>query len=113
MLVSSIVDHDRLFAGLRAVVVDEVHAFGADDRGWHLLAILERLTRIAGRPIQRIGLSATVGNPGQLLRWLQGSAGESRPGVVVAPETEAGGRESPPTVRDKRSLHRGGRGHPA
>lgn len=72
MLVSSVVDHDRLFAGLRAVVIDEVHAFGGDDRGWHLLAILERLTRIVGRPIQRIGLSATVGNPGQLLRWLQG-----------------------------------------
>jgi ATP-dependent Lhr-like helicase len=90
MLVSTIVDHDRLFAGLRAVIVDEVHAFGGDDRGWHLLAILERLTRIVGRPIQRIGLSATVGNPGQLLRWLQGSAGETRPGVVVAPEAEGG-----------------------
>lgn len=27
----------RLFSGLRAVVVDEVHAFAGDDRGWHLL----------------------------------------------------------------------------
>ena len=44
MLVSPSVDHRRLFADLRAVVVDEVHAFGGDDRGWHLLAVLERLT---------------------------------------------------------------------
>jgi ATP-dependent Lhr-like helicase len=64
MLVSAKVDHDRLFEGLRAVVVDEVHAFAGDDRGWHLIAVLERLTRVAGRPLQRIGLSATVGNPG-------------------------------------------------
>ena len=91
MLVSPTVDHCRLFAGLRAVVVDEVHAFGGDDRGWHLLAVLERLTRIAGRPIQRVGLSATVGNPSQLLRWLQGSAAKTRPGAVVAPEAGNGG----------------------
>ena len=50
-----------------------MHAFAGDDRGWHLLAVLERLTRVAGRPIQRIGLSATVGNPAELLDWLQGS----------------------------------------
>lgn len=84
MLVSANVDHLRLFAGLRAVIVDEVHAFGGDDRGWHLLAVLERLAKIAGRPIQRIGLSATVGNPAQLLHWLRGSAADARPGTVVA-----------------------------
>ncbi|ASU81691.1 ATP-dependent helicase [Nocardiopsis gilva YIM 90087] len=85
MLVSTKTDHGRLFAGLRAVVVDEVHAFAGDDRGWHLLAVLERLQRIAGGPIQRIGLSATVGNPDELLHWLQGSGHETRPGRVVAP----------------------------
>ena len=89
MLVSTSVDHQRLFAGVRAIIVDEAHAFGAGDRGWHLLAVLERLSRIAGRPIQRIGLSATVGNPAQLLAWLQGSAAGQRSGVVVAPGTAA------------------------
>ncbi|MDG9716050.1 DEAD/DEAH box helicase [Streptomyces sp. DH24] len=78
-------DHDRLLGGVRAVVVDEVHAFAGDDRGWHLLAVLERLARVTGRPIQRIGLSATVGNPAQLLHWLQGAGAESRAGQVVAP----------------------------
>lgn len=71
MLVSRRVDHDRLFAGLRAIVVDELHSFAGSDRGWHMLGVLARLERIAGRPIQRIGLSATVGNPSEIGRWLQ------------------------------------------
>lgn len=86
MLVSVNVDHRSFFAGLRAVVVDEVHAFAGDDRGWHLLAVLERLTRVADRPLQRVGLSATVGNPDELLTWLRGSVTDSRPGRVVAPD---------------------------
>ncbi len=89
MLISNGVDHRRLLTDLRAVVVDEVHAFARDDRGWHLLAVLERLTKLAGRPLQRIGLSATVGNPRELLAWLQGSGTGSRPARVIAPETGA------------------------
>jgi ATP-dependent Lhr-like helicase len=88
MLVSTKVDPRVLFSGLRAVVVDEVHAFAGDDRGWHLLAVLERLARLAGRPLQRIGLSATVGNPDELLSWLQGGS-TTRPRTVVAPPTVA------------------------
>jgi ATP-dependent Lhr-like helicase len=90
MLVSANVDHRRLFADLQVVVVDEVHAFGSGNRGWHLLAVLERLTRLCGRPLQRIGLSATVGNPDALLRWLQGSSAGKRPGTVVAAEAKQG-----------------------
>ncbi|MBW8800533.1 MAG: DEAD/DEAH box helicase [Streptomyces sp.] len=85
MLIGVKTDHAHLLGGVRAVVVDEVHAFAGDDRGWHLLAVLERLERVTGRPIQRIGLSATVGNPAQLLHWLQGAGAESRAGQVVAP----------------------------
>ncbi|MDV9186674.1 DEAD/DEAH box helicase [Streptomyces sp. SR27] len=85
MLVSANVDHASFFSGLRAVVVDEVHAFAGDDRGWHLLAVLERMQRVVGRPLQRIGLSATVGNPEELLTWLQGSGAGKRPAQVVAP----------------------------
>jgi ATP-dependent Lhr-like helicase len=70
ILISARIDHQSLLSGLRAVVVDELHAFAGDDRGWHLLAILARLERLAGRRIQRIGLSATVGNPDDLLGWL-------------------------------------------
>lgn len=85
MLVSTLTTPHELFADLQAVVVDEVHAFAGDDRGWHLLAVLERLTRLAGRPLQRIGLSATVGNPDALLTWLQGSGAGVRPAAVIAP----------------------------
>ncbi|WP_371478810.1 DEAD/DEAH box helicase [Kitasatospora sp. NBC_00315] len=89
MLIGIKTDHGHLLSSIRAVVVDEVHAFAGDDRGWHLLAVLERLQRITGRPIQRIGLSATVGNPQELLTWLQGSGAGSRSGQVVAPDLAA------------------------
>ncbi len=90
MLVSTRVTPREHFAGLRAVVVDEVHAFAGDDRGWHLVAVLERLTRLVGQPVQRVGLSATVGNPDQLLHWLQGSSAGQRPSRVVAPDVLPG-----------------------
>jgi ATP-dependent Lhr-like helicase len=92
MLVSRRVDHERLLGSVRAVVVDELHAFAGSDRGWHLLAVLERVERIAGHKIQRVGLSATVGNPETVGTWMQGST-EGRRRVVVVRE------DSPPTVR--------------
>ncbi len=88
MLMSPRVPTAGLFSGLRAVIVDEVHAFADDDRGAHLSALLERLTRLAGRDLQRIGLSATVGNPDEILAWLQGSS--QRPARVVRPPPIAG-----------------------
>jgi len=88
MLVSRGVDHHRWFADLRSVVVDEVHAFAGDDRGWHLLAVLGRLDRVAGRELQRIGLSATLGNPDELLAWL--TPGSRAPGRVLNPPVPAG-----------------------
>lgn len=74
MLMSSWVEPARLFSGLQAVIIDEVHAFAGDDRGAHLVSLLERLSAFCGRDIQRIGLSATVGNPLEIGRWLQGSS---------------------------------------
>ena len=73
MLVSKRVDHLRLFGQLKTVIIDEVHAFAGDDRGWHLLYLIERLQTIAKSELQRIGLSATVGNPEALCEWLAGS----------------------------------------
>jgi ATP-dependent Lhr-like helicase len=72
MLISAKPDGREMLRAIRVVIVDEIHAFAGDDRGWHLLAVLERIGRLAGREIQRIGLSATVGNPQELLEWLAG-----------------------------------------
>lgn len=90
MLISRRVEHAALFAEVRAIVVDEVHAFAADDRGWHLLAVLERIARIAHRPLQRIGLSATVGNPESVVEWLAGSDRAPRDLVAVPVEVSTG-----------------------
>jgi ATP-dependent Lhr-like helicase len=87
MLVSSRIDEERLFGNLQAFIVDEIHAFAGDDRGWHLLSVLERVGRLADRDVQRIGLSATVGNPEALCDWLAGSC--SGPRRVYAPEVSA------------------------
>lgn len=73
----------KLFDHLRYIVVDEIHAFAADDRGAHLMALLERLQRVSDADLQRIGLSATVGNPENLAAWMQGTS--DRRTVVVAP----------------------------
>ncbi|MFJ8273771.1 DEAD/DEAH box helicase [Streptomyces sp. NPDC094154] len=85
MLISLKTDHAHMLGRVRAVVVDEVHAFAGDDRGWHLLAVLERLEKLTGHRIQRVGLSATVGNPDTLLSWLQGADPDHRVGRIVAP----------------------------
>lgn len=87
MLVSRRVDHKRLFEGLKCVVIDEVHAFAGDDRGWHLLYLLERLAKLAGGELQRLGLSATVGNPQGLSDWL--ANGCPSPRQVINPPTES------------------------
>lgn len=87
MMVSTGVNDREFLGDVQAVIIDEVHAFAGDDRGWHLSAVLARLEHSLGHPIQRIGMSATVGNPDDLLTWLQGGsrAAADRTGSVIAP----------------------------
>jgi len=84
LLISVRTQPRRLFAPLAAVVVDELHAFAGFDRGWQLLLLIERLAQVAGRDLQRIGLSATLGNPAELLAWLSGSSQREREVVAVS-----------------------------
>lgn len=52
----------RVFAALRHVVVDELHAYLGTERGRQLQSLLHRLEFALGRRVQRIGLSATLGD---------------------------------------------------
>jgi len=72
---------------VRYIIVDELHAFVETERGVHLKVLLDRMDAIARRKIQRIGLSATTGNPDEVLRWLSDNRhGEALVAVPSAPQ---------------------------
>jgi ATP-dependent Lhr-like helicase len=62
-----------MFSSLRAVIVDEIHAVAGTKRGAHLALTLERLEHLVGRPLQRIGLSATQRPLEEISKFLVGS----------------------------------------
>ena len=63
----------------RTVIVDEIHALVRDKRGSHLSLTLERLDALAGRPLARIGLSATQKPIERVAEFLAGAGDEGRP----------------------------------
>ena len=58
--------------GIETVIVDEVHAVAGTKRGAHLALSLERLDRLTGKPIQRVGLSATQRPLEEIGRFVSG-----------------------------------------
>ncbi|MDA1014739.1 MAG: DEAD/DEAH box helicase [Planctomycetota bacterium] len=91
MLVSQRVDAALLFGDLRVIVIDEIHALAGSDRGAHLISVLERIARLSRHDVQRVGLSATVGNPEAILGWLQGTS--KREGQIVDPPKQPARRQ--------------------
>ncbi|KQQ10213.1 ATP-dependent helicase [Rathayibacter sp. Leaf296] len=70
--------------GVETVIVDEVHAVASTKRGAHLAVSLERLDALLPKPVQRIGLSATVRPREEVARFLAGRS----PVSIVAPVSE-------------------------
>ncbi len=84
--VQAMLTGSRLREGLADVdyvVVDEVHELAAAKRGAQLTVALERLRELAG-PMQRVGLSATVGDPAEVGKFLTGNRGCEIVSVDVA-----------------------------
>ncbi|NYE60681.1 ATP-dependent Lhr-like helicase [Duganella sp. 1224] len=69
-----------MLAGVRTVIVDEIHAVAGSKRGSHLALSLERLAALCARPPVRVGLSATQKPIAAVARFL---AGAGRPCAVV------------------------------
>jgi len=61
----------QLFATLRTIVIDEVHAFATTKRGDLLSLCMARLQRLAPE-MRRVALSATVAEPDLYRGWLSG-----------------------------------------
>jgi ATP-dependent Lhr-like helicase len=73
---------------VRYIIVDELHAFVESERGVHLKMLLHRMDQLTKRKIQRIGLSATAGNPREVLHWLSDGRHAAELVHVPAPPQE-------------------------
>ena len=60
----------------RTLILDELHAVAPNKRGSHLALSVERLARLAERPLTRIGLSATQKPIEEVARFLTGGSGD-------------------------------------
>ena len=68
-LLTSYEDAHRTFAGLKRVVIDEIHALAESKRGDQLMLALSRLQALCPG-LRRVGLSATVEDPAAIARLL-------------------------------------------
>ncbi len=112
----------RALATAATVIVDEIHAVAGDKRGAHLALSLERLDALAGRPLQRIGLSATQKPIDEVARLLVGAGRLAPDGAPDCAIVDTGhrralelvGRDHRPGARadrQPRALGRGLRAH--
>lgn len=74
MLMNRSNDMVRLFHDLRYIVIDEIHILTGSDRGNQIICQINRLCRLIGRDVRRVGLSATVGDTNVAKAWLSGGS---------------------------------------
>ena len=84
-----------LFAGTRAIIIDELHALLDNERGIHLRSLLTRLELAVGRRIRRVGLSATLADMETVKDYLR----PGDPGAVDLLESEVDGGELKVQIR--------------
>jgi ATP-dependent helicase Lhr and Lhr-like helicase len=73
---------------VRTIIIDELHAFVESERGVHLKVLLDRMDHITKRQVQRIGLSATAGNPEDILAWLSEGRHNATLVTIASPPKE-------------------------
>ena len=78
----------ELFSSLQTIIIDEAHSFALGERGSHLVCLLERLENELECKPQRIALTATVGNPEEMLLWLAGQKRSPGKRIHVKRKTE-------------------------
>ncbi len=64
----------EMLRNVKTLIVDEIHAIADDKRGSHLALSIARLEALTGRPIQKIGLSATVSPIEEVAKFLSPEA---------------------------------------
>ena len=97
----------RALAEARTVIVDEIHAVAGDKRGAHLALSLERLDALAGRRVQRIGLSATQKPIEEIARLLVGAGRLAADGAPDCAIVDTGHRRAMELAIETPSLELG------
>jgi ATP-dependent Lhr-like helicase len=72
----------KLLGTTRTLIADEIHAVAGNRRGSHLALSMERLAALTGRPLQRVGLSATQKPIEEVAKFLVGN-GRLQPGAAM------------------------------
>ena len=62
----------EMLKSVETLILDEVHAVAGTKRGAHLALSVERLDRLTGEPVQRVGLSATQRPMEEIGRFVSG-----------------------------------------
>lgn len=94
----------HLFANLRYIVVDELHAFIGGARGMQLQSLMHRMELAIGRRVPRVGLSATLGDMPMAAAFLRPGHGDAVHMIIDSEDSGGlmlqirGYRELPPAL---------------
>jgi ATP-dependent Lhr-like helicase len=76
----SLAEKRKIFQNVKYIIIDEIHYFVESDRGTQLNSLLNRIRHFSEHPFTSVGLSATVGNPELVSKWLN----PDKPATIVA-----------------------------